>query len=225
MILLIPYFESTDIIRLHELKSCLYYNTQNSHIDEIYVFTEQNIQDITYDKVKIIKCENRPCYSDLFKFANKFNDQVKVISNSDIYFDDSIKMLNEIKNEFICLTRYDVINDTEAIFTNEDFFMRSMDTWAFRTYVNSNILESCKFNFGINGCDTYLNNIFYKNGFSVKNPSLSIKSYHLHLSNIRYYDRQEGICGEHLFVWPGINLSSYYKIQNINIKFEKEYEI
>jgi len=132
----------------------------------------------------------RPTYNDYFHTSSKLihdedfdNDDIFVIANSDIYFDETLLLANNIKHgEVYALTRYDIKRGQARFFDRPD----SQDVWIFRGGINP--IEGADFNLGVGGCDNRIAYLLHKAGYTVTNPSLSIKTYHLHESGIRTFD-------------------------------------
>lgn len=132
----------------------------------------------------------RPTFNDYFKLACKHTltgdfdkDDIFVIANSDIYFDETLLLANQIKHgEVYALTRYDIKRGQARFFDRPD----SQDVWIFRGGINP--IEGADFHLGVGGCDNRIAYLLNKAGYKVTNPSLSIKTYHLHESGIRTFD-------------------------------------
>jgi hypothetical protein len=131
----------------------------------------------------------RPTFNDYFKLACKHTltgdfdkDDIFVIANSDIYFDETLLLANHIKHgEVYALTRYDIKRGQARFFDRPD----SQDVWIFR-FVPP--MDGADFHLGVGGCDNRIAYLLNKAGYKVTNPSLSIKTYHLHESGIRTFD-------------------------------------
>jgi hypothetical protein len=160
MILVSTYYKSDNSERQKELNKCLIKNTENKYIKKIYLlndalydlsFIDKEVyinKQIPKDKVKQIIISNdknyKLKYDDCIKFINEnLNDQICILSNSDIYFDNSLSKINNkiINNNLLALLRYD-----ETIEGNRKIFKRnnyprddSQDCWIFRCPLNVNI--------------------------------------------------------------------------------------
>lgn len=126
----------------------------------------------------------RPTFGQLFELANQFsNEDIFIIANNDIYFDDTLLLANKIKHgEVYALTRYDILNGNAIFFNRAD----SQDVWIWRGHlppINADFYQ------GVGGCDNSIAYILEQNGLKVTNPSLSIKTYHLHESGLRTFNR------------------------------------
>jgi len=174
--------------RLKEYKKCFKENLKNKHIKKIFVFFENYNETQKYSflkdsKIQIIPIKSRPTYKFYFDFANKYlKEELIIISNTDIFFDDSLSYLNKVdfKNKVFALTRYNVPEYKGKWKRHE----RSHDSWIFKSpfkEINANI------KLGVPGCDNEVLILFKKNNIQVINPSLTIKSWHVHLDDKRNY--------------------------------------
>lgn len=135
--------------------------------------------------LKVTPVSGRPTYNDFFRYANESlpNDSIVAISNSDIFFDETIQLAENIKqNEVYALSRWDIQKDgSSKLFNRWD----SQDTWIFRTPIKE--IPGADFTMGIAGCDQVIAHLLTVSGYKVTNPSKSIHCHHLHLSNVRNY--------------------------------------
>ena len=136
---------------------------KNINIDITHIFSEvyTDILEEGYrgDTV-LIKLGRRPTFKDIVEYINskeELKDSYNIISNSDIFFDDSLKLLYNINfNEKVCiaLTRHES-NDTKKIirFREEKYIGCSQDVWIFKGHIDIDNLDLINFYFGIPGCD------------------------------------------------------------------------
>jgi hypothetical protein len=136
---------------------------------------DETNDNIYHDKLITIKQHIRPTYSDIFSIINNISneDDINVLSNSDIYFDDTVKLLNCIRlNECYALSRY----ENNTILING---YGSQDTWVFKGKIKN---INANFFLGVPGCDNRIAYEIQQVGYNVMNPSLSIKTHHVHKS-------------------------------------------
>lgn len=190
--LIINYYQDNDPIRQLELEECLRRNLMNQYIDRITCLLEKEIP--IEHQVEAKSIGRRPTYNDLFRYARE--DCWNVVANTDIYFDDSLRMLsNYSADDFLALTRYDVKADAVEF----RFVPDAQDTWIFHGKIKP---IDADFNPGLPGCDNRLAYLAQRVGYNVVNPALTIKSYHLHRSNVRHYMLSDRIPGPYLTIWP-----------------------
>ena len=162
------YYHEKNDSRRNELDYCIQKNIANSNINYI-----------------LIESQERLTYNDYFNYVNNYtsDEDVNVIINLDIYFDESIVNAFKIKNdEFWCCGRWEWKDDGALVApTRPD----SQDAWFKRGKINMN----ANFELGKLGCD---NRLAYEASrtYSVLNPALTIKAIHVHTSNIRNYTRK-----------------------------------
>jgi len=175
------YYEESNLLRRKELDHCRSCNIQNPKLN-----------------VQQIKSNKRLTFTDFFQAINKITkpDDINVIANLDIIFDDSIDLAKNMHyNDFYCLTRYDLINN-EPVFYNRAV---SQDVWIWKGEIKGVFGD---FELGQLGCDNKLAFEARKATYNVSNPSLSIKTYHLHESGFRNYKKEDVIAGPYLHLEP-----------------------
>ena len=155
-------------------------NISNSCIDRIYLLNETNEQ-FNYPKIVTIQTSKRPVFNDFFELINNETDDdgINIISNSDIYFDDSLKYISKYSmSKVLALTRW----NTNGIPKLQSTFFYSQDTWVFFGEVKK---VKADFQIGSVGGDNRLAYELKAAGYKVCNPSLTIKTYHCHTDNFR----------------------------------------
>ena len=178
------YYNEKNSERDDELKECLNINSKLEAINNIYALSEIEKDDFLLNNdINVIRIFERPTFNKFFDSINEVtsNDDINVISNSDIYFDESLNRLNEINLTNFCfaLTRWDVWNDGRARLTE---ISESQDCWIFKGKIN---IINANIKIGIPGCDNRLAYEIKEAGYNLTNPSISIRAYHLHISEYR----------------------------------------
>ncbi len=182
------YYLAEDTIRNEENAICLKNNISNEQIDKIYLVlqNQEKPQIDNTEKVEFVFLGRRPMFSDFFSLITEYkktSDNRCIIANSDIYFTDSLSLLDNInlKNKVVTLTRWDLQNDDSIVFYNKYL---SQDVWI----VDDNIPTSIgQYYIGQHGCDNRLLKELADNGFKIINPSLNVKTIHVHMSALRPY--------------------------------------
>lgn len=179
----ISFFDSGNEERQEELIRCLEINTDNKHIDKIYILLEDPnycIPQFNNKKIELVKYGKRPTYKSVFAFINSLNlkNTIHIVSNTDIYYDDTIELLKSVdfENKLIALTRYETKDNKIVIHHND---RGSQDSWIFYENVQFDKAD-IDFYFGIFGCDNRLVYEMRRQGYKIINPCIQIKSYHLH---------------------------------------------
>jgi len=160
------YYKETEVIRLQELELCRTLNMER--FGSGYTLHHESEG-------------HRTTYQELF---DKINDTTKegdinIIANSDIYFDDTISMIESIgEGECYALTRYNV--QRKNVFEDTP---GSQDVWIFRGKIKDGCFDVPM---GVPGCDNRIAYELNSAGYKLYNPSLAIKCYHLHNSPKSY---------------------------------------
>lgn len=179
--LLYNYYEDKNPVRKKELDFCLQKNLENPHLSVI-----------------IVESSEKPSYESMFRRLNALtaDNDINIICNSDIFFDDTILLAEQYLHgrSVWALTRYDYINEH-----NIRFFDRrdSQDTWIWRGKMEGVIGG---FTLGRRGCDNRIAHEFRDSGHPISNPSRTVKTYHVHNSNVRNYSHNDFVHGPYLHV-------------------------
>jgi len=175
--LLYNYYEDKNPTRKKEIDFCLRKNLENPHIN-----------------VVIIDSQEKPTYNYFFSKINELTgpDDINIISNSDIFFDETILLTSYLKHHAsFALSRWDYINAQNIkLFERND----SQDTWIVRGSINNVIGD---FTMGKKGCDNRIAYQLLDAGYRPSNPAKSIKTYHVHNSNIRNYSNNDTVHGKY----------------------------
>lgn len=138
----------------------------------------------------------RPSFAELFAMCKA--DCVNCIANSDIAFDETIRLAENIREgQVYALSRWDVPSaGPAALWDHAD----SQDTYIVRGgphIIDAHTAMARKdgeeeevdipFTQGVAGCDNRLLHVLRAAGYKVTNPSKSIRTYHLHTSQYRSY--------------------------------------
>jgi hypothetical protein len=178
--LLYNYYEDRNPVRKKEIDFCLQKNLENPYLN-----------------VVIVETAEKPTYSFFFNKINELTgpDDINIICNSDIFFDDSILLTSHLKHHAsFTLSRWDYINSQNInLFDRPD----SQDTWIVRGPIK-NVIGN--FTLGKRGCDNRIAYELKDAGYQPTNPARSIKTYHVHNSNIRNYSHNDVVHGQYLHV-------------------------
>jgi hypothetical protein len=202
--LYINYYVDKNASRQAELEDCVYLNLLNEEIDKMIVILSQshvesfkNILETRLpfhaksknNKIVLVLSELRPTYNDFFILSHKYSsdNEISIIANTDIFFDYTISLAKKWhwnKNYCMALCRWDI---TETKNTKDSIFFNrpdSQDVWIVKGKFN--LMPNVNFGLGVAGCD---NSIAYllSQCYEVINPSMEIKTHHLHLTEVRNY--------------------------------------
>lgn len=233
--LFIELFKSSNADRQKEYYTVLEKNINNSEIEMINIFVD-NIEfyielETKYsgnNKLRFIKIDNRLTFKKCLEYIknNVENDVICIISNADIYYDDTLKRLDtmDMNNLVVSLLRYDVATDGTSKLHNNNGNINttndSQDSWILKTPIR--VPENCDFTFGLLGCDNRITFEFYDAGYNLINCPMDIKTHHLHLINHKTYDKSSTVKGNYLLLdvvnvdQVRGNYDKYYKIILVN---------
>ena len=196
------YFKHEKSKRAAEIRKCLRENSKSRLIDKVLLLNESP-QDFP-QSAKVVEevVGHRLTYLDVIERIYDIPDDVIVaFANADIFIDDNswkeLWSLN-LEDKFLALLRYDV-SATWDVAEAKIFGPRadSQDTWVVRAAdVKKLARESwapLNFKFGKMGCDNLLALEMMKQKFLVSNPSQSLRTYHVHTSDIRNYAKTDVI--------------------------------
>jgi len=184
--LIVCYYKDKNKERDKENTQAITNNINCKAIDEIILVLEgnSNFNSSVNEKVKTIYIENRPTFNSIIKLGNSLanDDDLTLFCNTDIYFDETIKLSKSLKmNEIFALSRYELKDGNAQLFARYD----SQDAWIFKGKIPTDNIGD--FYFGIPSCDNVLVHELTVAGITVSNPCFSIKCYHLHKSDFRDY--------------------------------------
>lgn len=136
-----------------------------------------------FDRVVYVDgSERKWSYADFFRMAeNEYQGEVVVVANTDIAFDDSIRLLHkECKpNRLVTLTRWEPPFACPRMlghFAYGRFFSGTQDAWCF---VGGELPEmQLEVPLGVVGCDQIVAGWAASRGCEVTNPSMSIVTRH-----------------------------------------------
>ncbi len=196
--LLTQYYRPDKARREREIKKCLEMNVKCSIVDKVVLLNETDLSkhfpSDPSNKITQVVMGKRLTYAAVLQWfqQNAPSNTICVFANSDIFLDDSWRLLwsVDLHDKFLSLLRYDVQEDGSQ---SKLFGPRpdSQDTWVF-------LAESLKsrtfdwkdldFPFGKAGCDNAINVEMLRKKFLIVNPAYSLRTHHLHTSAIRTYD-------------------------------------
>ena len=186
--------------RASEIRKCLRENASSRVIDKILLLNECSQTFTKSDKICEEVIGHRLTYQDVFERIYDIPDNtIVVFANADIFIDDnSFKELwhLNLEDKFLALLRYDLpmsgdLADAKLFGPRAD----SQDTWIVRSddvkKRDRSVWESMNFQFGKMGCDNGLALEIMRAKFLVVNPSQTLKTYHVHSSEIRNYSKTD----------------------------------
>lgn len=178
--LFVQVYQSGNEKRQKELDACLQIN-KSLNINGVPFFN-------------IVEVNERLTFNQMFKLF--IPNEINIIANSDIYFDETILQVRWIQNkECYALSRWDYYNERAVLHNRKD----SQDVWVFNGLVAENIGN---YNLGVAGCDNKIAYELHTNGYKITNPSKTIHSIHLHETNYRTYHAKDRLLEPYHFIFP-----------------------
>jgi len=185
--LIVQYYRCAANERQAEIDTCLRNNLLNPYLTDIHLLTEELFDVSSFpnnEKIVQTVIGERLTYKRAFEYAGSIDgDVVWLLANADIYFDDSLRHLDDIslKNVMYALSRHDILPDGTNKFIDEEYAHGSQDVWIFKTPLNLAEMFT-DFNLGVPGCDNRIAYEIIKAGYLLVNPGKIIKCYHLDLT-------------------------------------------
>lgn len=168
------YYRVEDKARQKEIDYCYEHNQANPLIGACYYYTD-----------------GRPTYNDFFEWMAEFPDDINVLANSDIYFDETINLVKEIDfKTCYALTRWEergkeIVEFERGHSHNGAKAKHSQDVWVF---LGRPRVQGSFFSLGQPGCDNKIAHLIRLSGYRLINPSLSIRCIHRHGEQERSYN-------------------------------------
>jgi hypothetical protein len=192
--LFFPYYNCGHEERQQEIELCLIQNLGNKAISKIIVLIDDNsVLPIDDAKITTIYLDSRPTYKKWIELTSELSlNGVSVLCNSDIYFDESVKRLNDIVDspaKFVALSRWEVVKKHTHLHPNPHW---SQDVWAMncKNYLSKEMLHQLDFPIGVPRCDNKIAYLFGIFGWEVFNPCGHVKSFHVHETEMRTYHKK-----------------------------------
>lgn len=186
------YYVSPQSRRAKEIDSCINKNVKNQFIDKIILLNENDYSNKLpkSSKIQQIVIGKRLFYDDVIRYIHDSipRNSIVVFANADIYLDTTIRHLwsTNLDNTFMALLRY----ENDKIFgprpDSQDTWIISSDSVKQRS--SQWKYEDLHFSFGVSGCDNAITCEMLRMKYLVVNPALTIKTHHVHESEIRNYD-------------------------------------
>lgn len=159
--------------RRKELDFCLKHNRQSGFFSELIIFG------------------STPTYNDFFKECANYPDDINILSNSDIYFNETILKVREMKdNECYCITRWEEDGDDIVRFKDKHIYNKAAkEAWSQDVWVIKGKAKHVHgaFHLGVPGCDNRIAHEFVMAKYVVSNPCETIQCIHKHKEKERHY--------------------------------------
>ena len=201
------YYVPPQVKRAKELYSCLKANLECPFVDTIILCVEPNVKRDSlppdpYGKLKLTPLKTRITYADCIRIIEKNvpKGHIVAFANADIYLDMTWQSIwsTDLHDVFLALLRWEqgapgAHGEEPKLFGPRP---DSQDTWV----IHSDSVISRKWDyealnipFGKAGCDNAILVEFLRQKFKVVNPALSLRTIHVHQSEIRTYDKADRV--------------------------------
>ena len=213
LVLIQQYYKPTQTKRQKELERCLKKNLENPFVDKIILFMESNDIQLPHDeknKIQKVPLKARLTYADCIDAVQKHVGAGSIVAfaNTDIYLDAITSRTLwsiDLHDTVLALLRYeDELDPADAkIFgprpDSQDTWILHSDSIMERTWKQENF----RIPFGQAGCDNAVLVEFLRARFRISNPASSIRTFHVHKSEIRNYDPRNIVDREvYMYVEP-----------------------
>lgn len=166
--------------RNQELLSCIQLNLKNTKISKVVIFNEGgDLSKLETEKLVEIKISSRPTYNNFIQYINQYTNDtdIHIITNTDIFFNSNIDILNELSLNERCLalSRWDTTEFKKPKLYNHN---DSQDVWVFQGKIKKTL--NAPYPLGVPRCDNRFLYDLELAGYQTSNPSYSIKAFHMH---------------------------------------------
>jgi len=197
--LVTQYFRHSNAERTKEIQTCLRRNVECADLSRIVLLTEKDFSKdypVT-SKIQQIIIKKRLTYAHFLQFVKERapKNTIVILANADMYMDSLQDLWRlSMKNVMLSLLRWNVMDtgDAELFGPRAD----SQDTWIVLSDSVKEIewtYEPFDIQLGQPGCDNIFAGLMLQNRFVLYNPSLTVKTYHLHLTEIRDYKKEDAL--------------------------------
>lgn len=206
------YFVHSNAKRAREIRKCLMNNCVNPYVDKIIMLTEKDLSAEWSslkgrDKIEQHIIGTRLTYADLLRATAEHVplNTVVAYTNADIYLDESILHVYslDMRDKMLALLRWDT-DDKGSEPKLFGPYCDSQDTWiVLSDSVKSRTFDYERFNYqlGRAGCDNRFTADMFANRFLILNPANTIKTLHIHKSDIRDYNKTDIIMSPY-YIYP-----------------------
>ena len=195
------WFDANNPGRQAEIRECAERNLKNHAIGQVIFWQDSGLVPFNDSKVKVHPAIGRPTFSELFALANRIcaPGDIAIVANSDIWFDDTIALVQGMPaNVIYTLLRYE--KDGRPYSGEAGPAWHSQDSWIFCPPIQ---VKNVDFKPGMPRCDNALAHRFWRAGYLLQNPALTIRSHHLHPSKLRvYHDGKDRVVRPWMHIEP-----------------------
>jgi len=178
-----------------------YFKHPNSKRQEEIDFCREKNSKLNFNFINVYYGDDLPKYSFFFEKFKSFPNDINILTNSDIFLsDETLNQINEYftnlneeerKNTCMCLSRWEYHTDDYVLPPRHQ---DSQDTWIFYGEVSyDDSIDDVTL--GTPGCDNrILAELMFRYQYKIINPSLTIKTYHFHLTGDETRTYLDSLC-------------------------------
>lgn len=206
------WFDCKNSERNKELVECMNHNL-SLPFDEVIIFNDNLSPQFFGEKIANFEMSGRLTYRDFLKIVSdpKNYGSMIVFSNTDIKLDDKLFTIDDIlQNKMLfCLSRY----EADGKLADNPYW--TQDTWIVMAQaIPNSILYNSDIPIGTPGCELRFAEIMFNAGFSVFNPCLDLKNFHVHSNPVAHRNEDRNY-GAYLFT-PACTLDDV-KVRNVKV--------
>ena len=209
--------------RRDEYAEALRRNLECAALDEVMVLEEASANLASHPKLKVRRTTQRPTFAHFFSWANEVSrdTDTSIIANADIFFDGTLEVFNNWSlppRVAFALSRWEYRDGHDTALNDRN---DSQDAWCFSGKIRT---VDANFEVGVPRCDNRLVSELRKSGYTVLNPSLALRSYHLHRGARDGYGHgmlPGYVSPPYEYVWPE-NLWPLHKTLAYNFRHPRE---
>ena len=236
------FFIHSNSRRQNEILFCLKKNAQNENIKKIFLLNERlytqdemKLTNYEFKRIEQIIIKTRLRYKDFFDFIadnkinknktydktdNKTDNKIDsknlngyvILSNSDIYFNETLKNLYKT-NLSIKKACFMQLRIGDSQYFMKTYGSSSQDAWIFHTNTTppKHINKIFNFNLGVLGCDNKIAYYFYRLKYNIYNEPYRIHTIHVHKTKIRNWKKKDRIKPPYARIAPNYIYRNDYK--------------
>jgi hypothetical protein len=205
--LVLDYYNASSEARQKELDYCVKKNVGVSSIDRIFIYVQPGntppAVDILSPKVTLVYPTEKLTYAMFFKFTQDHPDDINILANLDIYFDETVLYANNMgATDFYALLRHQLDENMNARLWNGpgEGGGVAQDAWVVRGAIPH--VVGSDYTLGIGGGDNHIAYLMGTAGYTVTNPCTKLKIYHYHFSGVRPWTKNPPHPGPYFYPRP-----------------------
>jgi hypothetical protein len=169
---------------------------------------------------EVINFQGRVTYNDFFNETKNYPNDINILANTDIYFNETINLVREMgDNDCYCITRWEEDGDEIVRFKEKHTYNNyAKEAWSQDVWIIKGVAKKVDgyFNLGVPGCDNRIAHELHRSGYRVINPCDKIQCIHRHKEQKRAYTISGKVPKPYKFIEPNGH-SEYYRVKRKSI--------